>query len=518
MRHLPMVRGLAILAAGAGAFCVLVLLNVGGYRFGASDQAFYIPVVLHGVDPELFPHFAPYMAAQDRLFAFDDWLAPVLRGTGASVPVAFLAGYLLTLLLLYGAAVGIGCTLYRTWWAVAGLVAGLTLRHQILDTAVNTLEPYFHPRLMAFGLGLVAVALFLRRRTWTPLAIVAVAFLVHPTTAACFAVWLLVAALVADRDARRPLAAVALAAAASAAVAALGPLRGQLVVMDETWMGVLASRDYLLAEQWPPTTWALHLGVAALIAVVHRRRRALGLASARETGLVAGCGVLLLLFLISVPLSAARLALAVQLQLNRIFWPLDVFASCYLGWLLFESPLRRPRAVEAGAGVRYAMVAVFVVLAVARGSYVMLVERAGQPLVRTGPAPTNWSRVASWASRQPVGTHFLAEPGHTGSYGVSLRAASGRDVYLDGIKDVGIAIYSREVAHDVARRTADLGRFQDLDPPRARRLARRYDLDYLISEESIDLPLAQRFGRFNIYALDPHEVVAPPPDDQEPAP
>jgi len=164
MKHLPAVRRLAILAAGACAFCVLVLLNVGGYRFGASDQAFYIPVVLQGVDPELFPHFARYMAAQDQLFAFDDWLAPVLRGTGASVPVAFLAGYLLTLLLLYGAAVGIGCTLYRTWLSVAGLVAGLTLRHQILDTAVNTLEPYFHPRLMAFGLGLVAVALFLQ---WT---------------------------------------------------------------------------------------------------------------------------------------------------------------------------------------------------------------------------------------------------------------------------------------------------------------------------------------------------------------
>lgn len=497
-----MVRRLAILAGGACAFCFLVLLNVGGYRFGVSDQAFYVPVVLQGVDPGLFPHFAGYMAAQDRLFAFDDWLAPLLRGTGVPLPVAFLAGYGLTLLLLYGAAVGMACTLYRTWWAVAGLVAGLTLRHQILDTAANTLEPYFHPRLLAFGLGLVAVALFLRSRTWTPLAIVAAAFFVHPTTAACFAVWLLAAALAADRDARRPLAAVALAAGAAAALVVLGPLRGQLVVMDETWMGVLASRDYLLPHAWPPTTWALHLAVAALIAVVHGYRRALGLASARETGLVVGCGVLLLLFLITVPLSAARLALAVQLQLNRIFWPLDVFATCYLGWLLFESPLWKRRQVAgAGTGVRYAMVAVVAAAAIVRGSHVMLVERAGQPLVRTGLALTDWTRVLSWASDQPVGTNFLAEPGHTGSYGVSLRAASGRDVYLDGIKDIGIAIYSRDVAHDVARRIADLGHFQALDPPRARRLAHRYDLDYLITEESIDLPLTRRFGRFNIYAL-----------------
>ena len=521
-------RRLALLAAGACAFCVLVLLNVGGYRFGVSDQAFYIPVVLQRVEPELFPHFARYLAAQDRFFAFDDWLAPVLRGTGAPLPAAFLAGYLLTLLLLYGAAVGIGRRLYRTWWSVAGLLAGLALRHQVLDTAVNTQEPYFHPRMLAFGLGLVAVALFMRRRTWTPLAVAAAAFFVHPTTAACFGVWLLAAALVAERGARRPLAGVTLAAGGAAALAVLGPLRGQLVVMDETWLGVLASKDYLLADEWPLTTWAVHLAVAALIAVVHGYRRALGLASARETGLVVGCGVLLLLFLISVPLSTARLALAVQLQPSRVFWLLDVFAAGYLGWLLFESPLgRRRAAVAAGIGVRRAAVAAVIVLAVARGGYVTFVERPGQPLVRTGPAPTDWTRVASWASGQPVGTHLLADPGHTGSYRASLRAASRRDVYLDGIKDAGIAIYSRDVAHDIARRIADLGRFEALDPPRARRLARRYDLDYLITEESIDLPLVRRFGRFGVYALHLEEVVAArgtPPgdarraDDQDPAP
>ena len=131
----------------------------------------------------------------------------------------------------------------------------------------------------------------------------------------------------------------------------------------------------------------------------------------------------------------------------------------------------------------------------------------------------------SWASGQPVGTHFLAEPGHTGSYGASLRAASGRDVYLDGIKDIGIAIYSRDMAHDMARRIADLGHFQTLDPQHARRLARRYDLDYLITEQPLELPLAQRFGRFSVYELRPNDVDAAdgtrpggtrPRDDQAP--
>lgn len=37
------------LSLGAVAFCLLALLNVGGYRYGVSDQAFYIPVVLQGL-------------------------------------------------------------------------------------------------------------------------------------------------------------------------------------------------------------------------------------------------------------------------------------------------------------------------------------------------------------------------------------------------------------------------------------------------------------------------------------
>ena len=74
---------------------------------------------------------------------------------------------------------------------------------------------------------------------------------------------------------------------------------------------------------------------------------------------------------------------------------------------------------------------------------------------------------------------------------------------------------------------ADLGRFQALDAQHARRLARRYELDYLITEQSVDLPLARRFGRFAVYALRPGKVVAehgsPPggarrPGNQESAP
>lgn len=156
---------LTVIALGGVIFCVLVILNVGGYRYGVSDQAFYIPVVKQGLNPSLFPHDAALLAAQNQFFAFDNLFAPLIQFSGLTLPSAFLASYFVGLLVLYGATVAIGRSLYQSWWCVAALSAALTIRHRIPDTAVNTLEAYLHPRQLAFALGLVGVAVFLRGTT-----------------------------------------------------------------------------------------------------------------------------------------------------------------------------------------------------------------------------------------------------------------------------------------------------------------------------------------------------------------
>ena len=46
------------------------------------------------------------------------------------------------------------------------------------------------------------------------------------------------------------------------------------------------------------------------------------------------------IFLVSVPLSAARLALAVQLQVSRVFWLTDAVAAAYVAWALVDSSER----------------------------------------------------------------------------------------------------------------------------------------------------------------------------------
>ena len=48
-------RGYGVLAASLLPFILLATLNSAGYRYGSSDQAFYIPAIRHQLDPSLFP-------------------------------------------------------------------------------------------------------------------------------------------------------------------------------------------------------------------------------------------------------------------------------------------------------------------------------------------------------------------------------------------------------------------------------------------------------------------------------
>ena len=60
------------------------------------------------------------------------------------------------------------------------------------------------------------------------------------------------------------------------------------------------------------------------------------------------------------------------------------------------------------------------------------------------------------------------------------------------MKDSAIAIYSRDVAHRVVERAAALGDFTTMTPERARELAAKYDLNYLVTEGRLDLPVVVR--------------------------
>lgn len=445
------------------------------------------------LDPTLFPRDAPLLDAQSRLTAIDDIIAAVVRVTGLSLQHLFLALYILSLLLLVGAALRIGSRLYRNDWTVAALGLALTLRHAIAKTGANTLEGYFHPRQLAFGLGLWAVAQFLERRDAAWIALLAVAAAIHPTTAVWFGAWLGVAAFL-GRPSWRP-ALIALCAAALVLAGVLvwrGALANRLVAMDAEWLAGIGQKD-LFPLAWPANVWLTNLVTVPMILLGWRARRQRGLTIPGETPLALGSLALVVLFVCWLPFDAANIALAVEMQTARVFWLLDILATMYLIWWLAEGLGRHARpALVAG---------LVLVLSVTRGLYVCFVEFPDRWIVAVDIQHSDWRDAMAFAATTEPGSGWLADPIHAAKYGSSLRAAGHRDVLIEELKDRAIAMYDRSIALRINDRERALAVLSWNSPDGARALARRYGLDYLVVDRELDLPLVHRSGSLYIYRL-----------------
>ena len=495
----PALARAAALGLAAVVFGVLVTANSAGYRYGISDQSFYIPAFEHQIDPALFPRDGEIIDAQSRLTVADEIVGGLSGATGVPLPALFLAGYLVTIVLFVVGVATIGGRVYSSAWT--GVVLGLafTLRHRIAKTGVNTFEGYFHPRVLAFAIGLIAIGALLRDRPRLAVGLAGLGILVHPTTGMWFALWVGVALAVSTRLDRRALAAGAvLALVAGASFVLWGPLSSALTLMDPAWMAVLSERDYLYPTDWSAGTWAVNAIAPAVVVLVFAWRRRLGLAGRAEAGVVLGAAALLGVFAASLPFIAARVALAVQLQTSRVLWQIEALAIVYLVWALCEAPW----GAVAPRRRRLAAVTVLALLSTVRGAYILRVEH-DHALLRAGLPQTAWQRAADWIrGNTPPDAHVLADPDHAHRYGVSFRIAGRRDVFLERAKDAAIAIYSRRLAMQIVERREALGDFNDLTPAELAVLDRRYDLDYLITEQRLPLPLARAEGPLNIYRLD----------------
>jgi hypothetical protein len=480
-------------------FAALATLNAGGYRYGAADQAFYIPAILHQVDPTLFPRDWAMIGAQGRYFLLDELVAGLIRVTGVSLPVWFALLQVATLSTLFAGAWLLGRTLLTTPWAMAAWIAALTLRHRIAKTGVNTLEGYFHPRVLVCGLGLMSIALFLRGRPWWALALAMASGAIHPTTAACFVVIIGTAMVVTMPTARLPLAGAAVVLLASAGFA-LGRGAGffDLTVMDDAWRALVATKDYTFPTDWSATTWALNaLGPVLLSAGIAARHRA-GLASREERGVLAGALLLVAGFVVSLPFIASGVALAVQLQTSRVFWPVELLATLVTIWWVAESPA----AVRARPWLARALAAGLVIVAVTRGAYVGFVESPGRDTLALGLPDDDWATALGWvAGHTPHDAYVLADPGHAWKFGTAVRIGAQRDTYLEETKDVAMAMYSKEAAARVAARIDTVAGFGSLDEAALRSLARRDGLTVLVTERRLQLPILHVQGAVTVYQL-----------------
>ena len=474
-------------------FVVLATLNSGGYRYGASDQAFYQPAVLSALDPDLFPRDRVVLSAQTGLTTAEELIALVVRGTGAPIPSVFAALYVGALALFAWALLRIAGHLYRTRWAAIALLAAMTLRHAIARSGTNTLEGYFHPRLVAYAIGAAAVAAFLRGGgRSTPLLVLAAA-VVHPTTALWFAVWLAAAVAIAEPRWRRPLAGVALlSGAVSLWVLTAGPLAGRLSIMDAEWRRMLAAKDYLFPLEWPAYAWLLNLGYLPVIVWIFRRRESAGLLAPRERALVLGSFSLAVIFLGALALHAVGVALAFQLQPARVFWMFDFLAVVYGVWAVAEGTRPSVRRAQLVTGAIAAC-------SVTRGLYV--VAAAERPVMQLTIPADDWGRTMAWARTTDKRSGFLADPMHAVRYGTSLRVAGERDVFVEAVKDAALGIYDRRVAVRTDERVRAISGYDRLTAAEARHLGAQYHLDFMVTDVPLDLPPVFESGRLRVYRL-----------------
>ena len=476
-------------------FLLLCTLNSAGYRYGASDLAFYIPAALERLDPSLFPRDGALIASQAHLTMIDETIALLSRISGLGLPSLFAALYATTLALLLAGALLFGRMLYRTEWTVMAFVAALTLRHAIAKSGTNTLEGYFHPRQLAFSLGVLALVAMMHRRILVSAALVFVGGLLHPTTALWFSIWIAIAASVNDRRWRLPLLVGSVAAAAAAVwMLTAGPLAGRLVTMDDAWVATLETKDYLFPLEWPLYAWVLNLIYAPTIVFIYRRRSKAGVLAPGERGLVWGCLALVAVFALALPLNAARLAIVIQLQIPRVFWMLDFLAISYLVWLIAQDTrpsIRRARIV----------CLVIALASMTRSAYIKFIKFPDRPIAEVGVPDNDWGRVMAWARSSPHDSEWLAHPGHAVQYGTSVRVAGQRDVFVEGIKDAAIGMYERDVAMRTRDRLEALRDFDSLTPDRARMLGSHYQLDFLVTSQLLDLPIAYSSGPLRVYRL-----------------
>ena len=129
-----MTRRIGIAAAAAALFVVLATANAGGYRYGISDQAFYLPALAKSVDASLFPRDTPVLDAQMRLWLGDDVLRLLAGGHPVDFPALSVVLYVVGLVLLAGAVAYFMRALGASPVAVGAALIVATLRHHIAKT------------------------------------------------------------------------------------------------------------------------------------------------------------------------------------------------------------------------------------------------------------------------------------------------------------------------------------------------------------------------------------------------
>jgi len=462
--------------------CILLLLTVAavlvhGYHMGIEDQDVYLAAVNKNLNPALYPVNSVFFTEQMKSSLFIRCLAGSIRLTGLPVPWALFLWQVGSIFLVLLGCWKVAAACFESeaarWSGV--LLVTVLLTMPIAGTALFLVDTYLHPRALAAGAILLALAACLKKNWITTAAWLIVAALMHPLMA-LFGVSLMVFAGVEPWGKWR--------GAKATGSFMLLPL-GLFSHPSEAWKEATLTRRYYFPLMW---TWYEWLGLIAPVLLVWwfsriARRHGMATLERLATRLVAfaifqfAVGALM-----TFPAATEQLSSFQPMRWLHVFYFLFLLmAGGLIGqFLLCGKPWRWLILFLPLAGIMFY---------VQRDSfrYSNHIEWPGRELKNP------WARAFLWSeANTPQNAVFAIDPGYMGLHaeeGYGMRALAKRSLLAENQKDPGAATVFPDLAPEWREQVHAQSGIESFDRSQFHQLNTRYGVSWTVLPVSARVPL-----------------------------
>jgi len=421
------------------SLCILLLLSLAavlihGYHIGIEDQEVYLAAVNKNLNPELYPVNSVFFTEQMKSSLFIGGLAGSIRMTGLPVAWALFLWHVGSIFFVLFGCWRVATALFKSeaarWSGV--LLVTVLLTMPIAGTALFLVDSYLHPRVLAAGAILLALAACLKK-DWLPVGVwLVLAGLMHPLMA-LFGVSLVLFAGVeipANWQSLKPTTTFMLL-----------PL-GLLQHPSLAWKEATLARRYYFPMQW---TWYEWLGLIAPVLLVWwfsqiARQHDMPALERLAKRLVAFAGFQFVIgALMTIPPVTEQLSSFQPMRWLHIFYFLFLLmAGGLLGQFLFNRKVLR-------WAVFFLPLAAMMFL-VQRDSF-----KYSDHIEWPGRAAKNpWAKAFIWSDvNTPKNAVFAIDPDYMGLHaeeGYGMRALTKRSLLAENQKDPGAATVFPDLA------------------------------------------------------------------------
>ena len=406
-----------------------------GYHPGAEDDIIYVTAVKADLNPALYPYDSDFFKLQVKTSTFDTWMAAFIRETHIPVAWAELLWQFISVFLIVLACWYIVSQLFpedsARWAGVAMVVAMFTL--PVAGTALYLVDQYMHPRNLATGLILFAIARIMARKAWQAVPLVVVAFVLHPLMGAFGVSFCCVLALTLYEPFYASLRSLREHAVAEpvAPVYAVIPFAWIFGPPSKTWLEAMSTRHLYQLYQWTWYEWLGAIGPIVIFWLIARiaRKNGEGTLARFATAIliysVFQQAVAMIILSPAAPIGFSTLEPMRYLQLVYIF--LTLIGGAYLGKYILKARVGRWAIflLVANGGMFIAQRQLF--------ASTEHIELPG----RTSSNP--WLQSFRWIRHNtPTNAYFAVDPNYMAASGEdyhSFRALAERSVLADALKD-----------------------------------------------------------------------------------